>query len=222
MRAEGRASTVVWPAIVHDDSLWVYDSTLRRISVFDLQGDYARSFTVEPTGDPVRPNRLYGLAGVLGDTALVMLPRPYPADQRPRPMIYWDSVPNLLHDRDGTLLDPVGPASGMEIQARTEPRQSAGDRPFGRLSAAATLALAPTLAACGADAPAELATVRDSAGITIVENAPGATSGCPAGRWPPSRRSASAWGKARRRTCSTACGQGRRCRTGGCCCLDTG
>lgn len=124
-------------AVGVDDSLLVFDAALARLSVLDLDGVYGRSFRIEPTADPIRPARMYRLAGILGDTALVMLASRFPANMRPRPMIYWDSVPNLLYARDGTLLGRIGPPSGMEIEARTEPRQSAGSRPFGRVSAAA-------------------------------------------------------------------------------------
>ncbi len=118
-------------------SLWVFDRGLGRMTVLELDGAYARSFRLDPTGDPARPLGLYRLAGFLSDSAFVLVPTAFPADMRPEPTIYWDAVENLLYARRGTLLDSIGPPSGMEIEAGVRPdgRRFAGDRPFGRISA---------------------------------------------------------------------------------------
>jgi hypothetical protein len=121
---------------VIDDSLWVFDGGLGRVSVLELHGNYVRSFRLDPTADPTRPLRLYRLAGALTDSSFVLLPWLFPAHTRPQSLVFWDEVENLLYSRNGRLLRTIAPASGMEIQARARP-QSTTLRQFGRQSATA-------------------------------------------------------------------------------------
>lgn len=84
-----------------DDSLWVFDPFLGRVSVLSLDGGYVRSLRLEPTGDPVRPLRTYSLAGATDDGRLVLVTGavgPYTG--------------SLLYTRHGLLSDRVAPMAG--------------------------------------------------------------------------------------------------------------
>lgn len=137
-RGPGEYESPAGAAVVHD-SIWVFDGGLARMSVVDLDGRHVRSFRPDPTGDPRRPLRMYGLAGAMGDSAVLMIPRRWPADILPEPTIYWDGVEILLYGLGGTLLDSIARPRGMEIEVRPglSGRMGAGDRTFGRVSAAA-------------------------------------------------------------------------------------
>lgn len=95
---------------VIDDSLWIYDQALGRVSVLDPDGRYVRSLRLEPTGDPGRPLRRYRLAGSV-DGGLVLMSRALPESGPPsvRP-----AVENLLYSRRGLLVDSIAlAANGM-------------------------------------------------------------------------------------------------------------
>lgn len=101
---------------VIDDSLWIYDQALGRVSVLDHDGRYARSFRLEPTGDPRRPLRRYRLAGSV-DGGLVLMSRSLPASGPPsvRP-----AVENLLYSRRGFLVDSIAAASTDNARGQSD------------------------------------------------------------------------------------------------------
>lgn len=105
---------------VSGDSLFVLDRGLGRISLFDLDGAFRLSFRLDPTGDPVRPLRLYRLSGRFSDGSFLLAPRAFPADMRERPTLFWDSVPHLLYSGNGALRDTIGTFGGLEIFATPE------------------------------------------------------------------------------------------------------
>jgi hypothetical protein len=117
--------------LVGRDSLYVFDQTLRRVSIFDTRGTLLTSFQLQNTPDQVRPIRMYRLAGVLPNRDLVMVAYAFPADMKPKPTLHFDSLPTLLYRANGTLRGEVGEPAGMDMYA--EPRQ-AGDVKFGRVS----------------------------------------------------------------------------------------
>lgn len=98
----------------------MFDGTLNRLSVLDLDGRFLSSRQLAPTGDPVRPARMYRLAEGVPDRGYLFVARYYPADRRPEPTIYWDSVANLLYGFNGTVLDTLGGFSGLEIYATSD------------------------------------------------------------------------------------------------------
>lgn len=102
---------------VIDDSLWIYDQALGRVSVLDPDGRYVRSLRLEPTGDPRRPLRFYRLAGSL-DGGLVLMSRALPASGPPsvRP-----AVENLVYSRRGLLVDSIALASRGDGRERRDP-----------------------------------------------------------------------------------------------------
>lgn len=105
---------------VSGDSLFALDSGRGRISLFDLSGAFRLSFRLDPTGDPVRPLRMYGLLGRFSDGSFLLAPRFYPGDMRDRPTLYWDSVPHLVYGPRGAVRDTIGPFGGLEIFATRE------------------------------------------------------------------------------------------------------
>ena len=115
------------------DSLFVFDGVLQRVSILSSDGRFRTSLNVEPTGDPIRPLRLYRLGGVLRNRNMVFVAVAFPADMRPRPITHFDSVPTLLYSREGKRLGRVAEPLGMDIYA-TPTR--AGDISFGRASSA--------------------------------------------------------------------------------------
>jgi hypothetical protein len=119
------------------DSLWILDGLRGRISILDMQGDFVRSFTLEPTGDPMRPLLSYGMAGTISDSILVLVPWSFPGHTRGEPGVHWRVLNNLLYSREGVVLGTFGPPRGVEMEVRTTPVRSAGAAPFGRRSAVA-------------------------------------------------------------------------------------
>ena len=113
----GEYRSVAGLTLAGSDSLLVFDNALGRITVLDLEGRFVNSFRLQSTADPIHPIRLYRLAATTATGDLVLLPRAYPADMKPRPMVHWDSVPNLVYTGAGTLRDTVGEFSGMDIYA---------------------------------------------------------------------------------------------------------
>lgn len=125
---------------VSGDSLFAFDAATGRVSLFDLEGAFRLSFRLEPTGDPIRPLRLYRLGGRFPDGSFVMVPRAVPANMRPEPTLYWDSVPHLRYGPKGTIPEAIGAVGGQEIFATrrfsTSPhfyRRSTADVRGGRL-----------------------------------------------------------------------------------------
>jgi hypothetical protein len=119
--------------VVGRDSLFVFDAVLQRVSILSGDGRFHTSLNVEPTGDALRPLRLYRLGGVLRNRNMVFVAAAFPADMRPRPITHFDSVPTLLYSREGKRLGRVAEPLGMDIYAT--PSQ-AGDISFGRASSA--------------------------------------------------------------------------------------
>lgn len=121
-------------AISHD-SVIVLDPVLGRLSVLDLEGSLSRTVPLDPTSSPGYPLRLYSLAGIMGDTALVLIPYGYPANFTPTTGVFWDTMPNFVYDREGMRKGTIGEFSGMDLEASPK---SAGAMFFARISAAAT------------------------------------------------------------------------------------
>lgn len=119
--------------LVGRDSLYIFDNSLSRLSVFRTTGEFLTSIRVHATGDEVRPIRMYRLAGVLANRNLVMVAQAFPADMKPKATLHFDSLPTLLFRRDGVLIGEIGEPVGMDMYAM--PRQS-GDVKFGRISSA--------------------------------------------------------------------------------------
>ncbi len=117
-------------AVLIGDTIGVFDGALGRVSHFDLSGALLGSIRIQPTGDPIHPLRLYRLGGAAGDR-LVLVVQAYPADMRPEPVTYWDSIPTLLYGADGTLRDTVGEFAGMDTHSTPE---RAGSVAFARFS----------------------------------------------------------------------------------------
>ncbi len=106
---------------VIDDSLWIWDRVLGRVSVLDMEGRYLRSFRLEPTGDPLRPLREYRLAGSMDDSRLVLVSGGEGTGTRRV------AVGNLLYSRRGFLLDSIAvrAAAGPASAAAAAPRPAA-------------------------------------------------------------------------------------------------
>lgn len=80
---------------VLDDSLWVFDPFLGRVSVLDSEGRYIRYLRLEPTGDPALPLRQYRLAGATKSGRLVLATGTRGGEDRE----------SLLYTRHGLLAD---------------------------------------------------------------------------------------------------------------------
>ena len=115
---------------VRGDTVVVFDAALARLSYFDVSGPLLGTTQLEPTGDPIHPLQLYGVGGFLGDD-VVMVATAYPADMRPEPMTYWDTLPTLRYGRNGRLLGRVGEPAGMDTYSTPE---RAGSTTFARLT----------------------------------------------------------------------------------------
>lgn len=88
------------------DTLFVWDNRNERLTRVSTDGEYLGSTRFQQPGEsPVSGRRM---AGILGDTAVVLYqywfytPAPGPAT------LVWDSAPNLLYGLDGRLLDTLG------------------------------------------------------------------------------------------------------------------
>lgn len=119
--------------IADGDSLLAFDGQQARVSIFDLQGELRGTYTLEPTGDPILPLRMYRLAGRIGDRGWLMQVNAYPADITGATEIAWDSVPHLLYDPTGAPADTFGEFAGMEMYRMPE---RTGPLLFGRVSSA--------------------------------------------------------------------------------------
>lgn len=115
------------------DTLATVDQGEGTVELYSTAGEHVGRIRLDPTGDPVRPLRLYGLGGRLGDGSLLLLPNAFPANMRPEPTTYWDAVPNLVYGMDGTLRDTLARPSGMEMYAT---QKVAGNLPFGSTTSA--------------------------------------------------------------------------------------
>lgn len=115
------------------DTLATVDQGEGTVELYSTAGEHVGRIRLDPTGDPVRPLRLYGIGGRLGDGSLLLLPNAFPANMRPEPTTYWDAVPNLVYGMDGTLRDTLARPSGMEMYAT---QKVAGNLPFGLTTSA--------------------------------------------------------------------------------------
>lgn len=111
------------------DTLFVWDNRNGRLTRVSHDGEILGTASFEqPEGRPVSYNRM---AGLLGDTAVVLyrywFPVPGPG---PRGTV-WDSAPNLLYALDGRLLDTLGFGGIEQAQA---PDRSAPPLLWGRRS----------------------------------------------------------------------------------------
>lgn len=116
--------------ILLGDTVAVFDHVAQRLTRFDLEGNMLRTTPFESTDDPVHPLRMYALGGPVAG-GFAMLVRAFPADMRPEPVVYWDTLPTLRYARDGTLVDTIGEFAGMDTYST--PRR-AGLVTFGRVS----------------------------------------------------------------------------------------
>lgn len=82
------------------DTVAVFDEAAQRLTTFDLSGALIGTTTFEPTGDPIHPLRMYAIGGAVPG-GLAMLARAFPADMRPEPVTYWDTLPTLRYSRTG-------------------------------------------------------------------------------------------------------------------------
>ena len=110
------------------DSLVAYDYQLRRLSIFDDEGTFARSFTLE-----VPPGRS-GLSprGALADrTLLVSTIRIFVHDEA-KPGVSRDTALYLRYDFDGALVDSIGRFPGVQHLVRVNGEaMSVSSLPFG-------------------------------------------------------------------------------------------
>ncbi len=121
------------------DSLIAFDRQNRRISVFDPEGRFARSFSPEALNEP-GPFPLYLFA--LSDGSLLMgLERPLAGGDRGTD-VYRETISFVRCDRDGALIDTLTQLPGSEWYVRTQTSghastAAASPRIFRRVSRAA-------------------------------------------------------------------------------------
>ena len=110
------------------DSLVAYDYQLRRTSVFDDKGTFARSFTLEaPPGHSGLSPR-----GALADRTLLVSTNRVFVYGEAQPGVVRDTVLYLRHDLDGALVDSIGRFPGVQYVVRvTEGAMSVSSLPFG-------------------------------------------------------------------------------------------
>lgn len=114
------------------DTVVVFDEAAQRLTYFDLSGERIGTTSFEPTGDPIHPLRMYAVGGAV-EAGFAMLVRAFPADMRPEPVTYRDTLPTLRYSRDGALVDTIGEFAGMDTHST--PRRS-GSVTFARYSSA--------------------------------------------------------------------------------------
>jgi len=113
------------------DTIWVWDGVQSRLSLFSEAGEFNGSIRLAPTGNLIHPLRMYGLRGVSSD-GFILTARAFPADMRPKPVSYWDTIPTLRFSRDGSKADTVGEFCGLDTYSTPS---RAGSVTFGRMSA---------------------------------------------------------------------------------------
>jgi len=116
------------------DSLVTYDHQLRRLSIFDDRGSFARSFVLEAPGHPFLFPR-----GVLGDRMLLVSVVQTVAPGEVKSGATRDTVVYLRYDLDRALVDPIGRFAGDELFLRVDDHgMSVWSLPFGVRAAMAT------------------------------------------------------------------------------------
>jgi hypothetical protein len=110
--------------------LIVYDWRNRRISFFDTEGNFGRSFQMQflskGGGFPI-------YTGVLADRSLMVAVQEFLMSGEMKTELRRDTVVYLRTDSDGTLTDTLGALPGGEVYTNVdEGRAVAGIRPFGR------------------------------------------------------------------------------------------
>jgi len=126
----GEFGGILWLQTYPGDSLIVYDWRNRRISFFDDEGNFGRSFQMQflskGGGFPI-------YTGVLADRSLMVAVQEFLMSGEMKTELRRDTVVYLRTDPDGALKDTLGSLPGGEVYTNVdEGRAVAGIRPFGR------------------------------------------------------------------------------------------
>jgi len=126
----GEFGGILWLQSYPGDSLIVYDWRNRRISFFDDEGNFGRSFQMKflakGGGFPI-------YTGVLTDRSLMVAVQEFLMSGEMKTELRRDTVVYLRTKPDGTLTDTLGALPGGEVYTNVdEGRAVAGVRPFGR------------------------------------------------------------------------------------------
>jgi hypothetical protein len=120
------------------DTLLAYDFRLRRVSLFDPNGAFVRSFQLQPlTGGQASAS----VVGAFADGSLLVAARTAVFTPGARSGLRRDSTLYLRSDREGALADSLGWFPGPEWYVKADERSlSATTRAFGRQPVAAASA----------------------------------------------------------------------------------
>ena len=126
----GEFGGLLWVRGYPGDSLIVYDWRNRRVSFFDDEGNFERSFQMQflakGGGFPI-------YTGVFPDLSLMVAVQEFLMSGEMKTELRRDTVVYLRTDPEGTLTDTLGALPGGEVYTNVdEGRAVAGVRPFGR------------------------------------------------------------------------------------------
>lgn len=131
----GEFEGISWVRRFRGDSIVVYDSGLNRVSVFDSQGTFGRSATVQQTTGVPLPR----VVGVFDDGSLLSRGGAHFAMGDIREGLARENARLLRHSPDGSDPEQIGVFPGMEVQyTEWRGRIGAGRPLFGRESYLAT------------------------------------------------------------------------------------
>lgn len=128
----GQFQFIGWMGLLPGDSLGVWDAALRRLSVFDAQGQLGRMTTLRFTRGPIPP-----VLGAFGDGTLLVADAAASGQAAPPGTAWRDTLVYLRVAGDGTVTDTLGRFPGAEWYAAPGPTGRVNSRPFGRQLAAA-------------------------------------------------------------------------------------
>ena len=110
----GEFQALSWLHLLPGDSLMAYDAAVRRLSIFDPEGNLTSTRTLEFTG-------LSGprAAGAFGDGTLLVISRPESGPGLPKTGVRRDSTFYLRASPDGAPLNPIVHQLGQENYIKT-------------------------------------------------------------------------------------------------------
>ncbi len=129
----GEFRNIGWLALVEPDTLIVYDRSLRRVSFFDLKGEFVHMIRLLSPGGALRPQAVGVLAGghILVHSVMLATPQLEPGVHR---------MPGkaLRFAPDGTLTDTLQDLAATQwVVTGTPPQTLLASLPFGRSSSLA-------------------------------------------------------------------------------------
>ncbi len=126
----GEFGGMLWIQSYAGDSLIIYDWRNRRVSFFDDEGNFGRSFQLkflaQGGGFPI-------YTGIFPDQSLMVAVQEFLMSGEMKTELRRDTVVYLRTDSEGELIDTLGCLPGGEVYTNVdEDRAVAGVRPFGR------------------------------------------------------------------------------------------